>query len=338
MSDLTSGHHAPQTDLIAPFDAFPAEVDGRTVWQAKDFQERPDTWQRPLTAEEISELSTAADAFAAKGLPLTAMSKATFRLSGTFEAFLASVRDELINGRGFILFKGFPTTDWSIEKIAAAYMGLGAHLGEFVSQNGKGHVLGHVKDIGNDPTQIDKVRIYSTNAKQFFHTDTCDLVGLLCLHRAKEGGESDIASSHHLYNCLRKERPDVLETLTQPIWYMDRKGEFSDGQQPYFKAAVFYYHQGRVILHWDPYYARSLERFWSTGELPPLSDKFVIALRRQPLIPHGRQREAMKVLEDIATREALHMVLEVGDVQFVSCNHVLHAVCSLFARAMGADR
>lgn len=44
-------------------------------------------------------------------------------------------------------------------------MGLGTYLGYFVSQNGKGHVLGHVKDLGDDAGQIDKVRIYRTNAR-----------------------------------------------------------------------------------------------------------------------------------------------------------------------------
>ena len=48
-------------------------------------------------------------------------------------------------------------------------MGLGTHLGYFVSQNGKGHVLGHVKDLGEDAKQIDKVRIYRTNAR-YEHT------------------------------------------------------------------------------------------------------------------------------------------------------------------------
>jgi hypothetical protein len=50
-----------------------------------------------------------------------------------------------------------------------AYMGLGTHLGYFVSQNGRGHVLGHVKDLGDDPKQIDKVRIYRTNARYVNH-------------------------------------------------------------------------------------------------------------------------------------------------------------------------
>ena len=44
-------------------------------------------------------------------------------------------------------------------------MGLGTYLGYFVSQNGRGHVLGHVKDVGEDSKQIDKVRIYRTNAR-----------------------------------------------------------------------------------------------------------------------------------------------------------------------------
>ena len=42
---------------------------------------------------------------------------------------------------------------------------MGAHFGYLVSQNGKGHVLGHVKDLGEDIKQNDKVRVYRTNAR-----------------------------------------------------------------------------------------------------------------------------------------------------------------------------
>ena len=143
-------------------------------------------------------------------------------------------------------------------------MGLGTYLGYFVSQNGKGHVLGHVKDLGDDAKQIDKVRIYRTNARyvhcrskvllsctppltphsQYFHADDSDLVGLLCIARALEGGESDITSVHHVYNTLRRERPDVLKILTEPIWYFDRKGEVSEGEDPYIRTSVFYLEPG----------------------------------------------------------------------------------------------
>lgn len=123
-------------------------------------------------------------------------------------------------------------------------MGLGTYLGYFVSQNSRGHVLGHVKDLGEDATQIDKVRIYRTNARQFFHADDSDIVGLLCITKALEGGESDLVSSHNVYNTLAVERPDVLKTLTEPIWYFDRKGETSQGQEEYIRTAVVYLEPG----------------------------------------------------------------------------------------------
>jgi hypothetical protein len=64
-----------------------------------------------------------------------------------------------------VLLKKFPAGEWTIKKTTVAYMGIGTYLGYFVSQNGRGHVLGHVKDTGDDATQIDKVRIYRTTAR-----------------------------------------------------------------------------------------------------------------------------------------------------------------------------
>lgn len=136
---------------------------------------------------------------------------------------------------------------------------------------------------------------------------------MLCIARALEGGESDIVSSHHVWNTLQRERPDVAETLTKPIWYFDRKGETSIGEEPYIRTSVFYLERGpngRVYSKWDPYYVKSLGRFMDAGIIPPLSPE---------------QLEAAKVLEEACLRLSLHMILEVGDIQFLSNEHVLHA-------------
>jgi Taurine catabolism dioxygenase TauD, TfdA family len=96
--------------------------------------------------------------------------------------------------RGFIVIRGVPVERYSIEEAAAAFLGLGAYFGKPVSQNGKGHILGHVKDLGrsiDDPT----ARIYQTTHRQTFHTDSADIVALLCLKTAKAGGLSRIVSS-----------------------------------------------------------------------------------------------------------------------------------------------
>lgn len=119
-------------------------------------------------------------------------------------------------------------------------------------------MLGHVKDLGKDATQIDKVRIYSTSAKQYFHSDSSGgLVGLLCIHKALEGGESDIASSHLIWNELQQNRPDVAKTLATPNWHYDRKGEVSNGENGWVEKPVFWLAKGapenQLSCQWDPY-------------------------------------------------------------------------------------
>jgi hypothetical protein len=111
---------------------------------------------------------------------------------------------------------------------------------------------------------------------------------LLCIARAREGGESDIVSSHHVWNTLQKERPDVAETLTKPIWYFDRKGETSDGEEPYIRTSVFYIEKGangRVYSKWDPYYVKSLDRFMNAGVIPHLSAERMYNLKLPSNIP-----------------------------------------------------
>ncbi|KAI9846907.1 MAG: hypothetical protein M1837_003519 [Sclerophora amabilis] len=311
----TSGQHPPLYDQLRPYSDFPKQITGPTVWEARDYvgdgTEKRERWTHQFSEEEIEELSGAADEFLASGRTLTGITQDNFHLP-KLATFLSEVREDLLNGKGFILFKGFPVRDWGNSKAAVAYMGLGTYLGYFVSQNGKGHVLGHVKDLGEDATQTDKVRIYRTNARQFFHADDSDLVGLLCIAKALEGGESDIVSVHHVYNVLQAERPDVVETLTKPIWYFDRKGETSVGQEEFIRTSVFYLEKddGRVYCKWDPYYVKSLARFSDKGIIPPLS---------------AEQLEAAQVLEDTCQRLSLHMILDVGDIQFLSNEHVLHA-------------
>jgi len=321
----TSGQHPPLYDQLKSWEEFPEYITGPTVWEAKDYIDNPERWVHRFSADEVAELSKAADDFIKAGTPLTGIAQENFLLP-QLSKLVASIRTELLNGKGFILFKGFPVEEWGNHKSAVAYMGLGTYLGYFVSQNGRGHALGHVKDLGEDSTQIDKVRIYRTNARQFFHTDDSDIVGLLCIARALEGGESDIISSHHVYNLLRKNYPNVLKTLTEPIWYFDRKGEESQGDEPYIRQPVIYKEpsgQGRVYCKWDPYFVKSLTRFSDKGVIPALTDA---------------QKEAMDVLERTCLDNSLHMILEVGDIQFLSNAHVFHARTAYTDHAPPAPR
>jgi hypothetical protein len=160
----TSGQHEPLWDQLRPYEEFPKEITGRTLWKADDFRNDPDRWVHRFSPAEVEEISKASDDFMKSGIPLTGITSSNYSLPN-LGSFFRTLREELLNGKGFILFKGLPVEQWGLEKSATAYMGLGTYLGYFLSQNSRGHVLGHVKDLGEDSTQIDKVRIYRTNAR-----------------------------------------------------------------------------------------------------------------------------------------------------------------------------
>lgn len=317
-NEPSTGQHPPLYNKLYPYSFFPKSISGPTVWNPEHYSDNPERWIHQFSADEISEISQAADNFMSSNESLTGITREKFPLPNLAPS-LQAMRREMLDGKGFILYKGFPVQQWGNHKSAVAYMGLGAYIGYPVSQNGRGHILGHVKDLGDDSTQIDKVRIYRTNARQFFHADDCDVVGLLCIAKSEFGGESDVSSIHHVWNILQAERPDVADLLTQPIWYFDRKGEVSEGEDPYIRTSVFYLEtpdpsnpdrEQRVYCKWDPYFVKSLTRFSDRGIIPPLS---------------AEQAEAAQLLEDTCHRVRLHMILDVGDIQFVSNSHTLHA-------------
>lgn len=162
-----------------------------------------------------------------------------------------------------------------------------------------------------------KIQPLILQPRQYFHTDAADIVGLLCMAKSMEGGESDIVSMHHIFNCLQKEHPDVARTLCEHIWYLDRKGEVSEGQKPWIRASVFYLENdpsgnARVYGKFDPMNVNSLARFNSgpDAQIPPVSEA---------------QKHAMHILEETCLRESLHMILNPGEIQLLSNSHVFHA-------------
>jgi len=81
----TTGQHPPLYDHIRPFDKFPRQITGPTVWKAEDYRENPEKWTHTFTPEQVEELSTAADAFLASKTPLTGISKVSYTVKETTE-------------------------------------------------------------------------------------------------------------------------------------------------------------------------------------------------------------------------------------------------------------
>jgi hypothetical protein len=280
----------------------PAEIQGPAAWRSGSLV--PGEWLHVLTAEEIAEVEHAARALAARDLDLAAATPGDFPLPTLASRLAALLEAEVLGGRGFAVLRGLDPAALTRRENAAAFLGTGVHLGALRPQNAAGHVLGHVKDLGRsaaDPT----ARLYQTHERQTYHTDSCDVVALMCLTPAKAGGRSSLVSAVALHNEMRRLRPDLALTLFQPI-ETDRRGEAAAGQDPWFNIPVFTWHAGHFAGMYQRQYIESARRFEA---VPPLT---------------AAQVQALDLLDALAEDPAFHLELEFlpGDIQLVN-NHVL---------------
>ena len=202
------------------------------------------------------------------------------------------------------MMQNFPVERLDREGIAIGYMGLGAYLGEKMMQNKYGHVLGHVKDIGENYGTTG--RSYNTNAEVRFHSDACDYVGLLCLHPAKHGGTSRVASSVTLYNKMLERRPDLVEVLTKDF-YRSHKGEMTPGTSPWYKQPIFCFTDGYFSAIGA---GSTIEKVLRLPGVPPLTPQ---------------QQEAIAVYRDTVAEFAADIEFKKGDIQFLANHVTLHS-------------
>jgi hypothetical protein len=283
----------------------PPEQTDAAAWYGPEMAKRSD-WLMTVTGEEIAEIEAATDAFLSRNAVIAAMTAGDFPLPKLGPRLASRMREDVLNGRGFLLMRGLPVRNWELRASAAAFFGLGVHLGSARSQNARGHVLGHVRDLGLDPSDPN-VRIYQTSARQSFHTDSCDVVALLCLKTARSGGLSALVSSTTIFNEMRRRRPDLALLLFVPI-ATDRRGEVDDGQKPYFEIPVFSWHQGFLTAIYQRQYIDSAQRF---PDAPRLTRAHI---------------EALDLFDSLANDPRLHMMMEFrpGDVQLVHNHTLLH--------------
>ena len=283
----------------------PPQFTGPSAWVSEDLDGKPDAWLKILTDQDVAELESAANEFLASGRDIAEITAVDFKIPG-LSKHLQLLKEKLLNGNGLEVIRGLPTDSFSQELAACIFCGIGAHLGSARSQNAKGHILGHVRDTGarsSDPN----ARIYQTSERQSFHTDSADVVGLLCLKKAQSGGESLLVSALSIYNRFKKLRPDLLPLLFEPV-ATDRRGEVPEGEKPFVTIPVFSWFEDHLTVFYQRQYIDSAQRF---DDAPRLT---------------GRHIEALDLFDKLANDPALHfaMQLEPGDMQFVYNHSQLH--------------
>ena len=293
------------SNYFQPLDTdLPPEVCDRSAWYGSELARHTD-WIERFSDTEIVEVENAVRELERSQLELEALTPTDVPLP-TLGPRLKQLLDEVLNGRGFVLIKSLPVERWTKREAAIAFLVIGIHLGNLRMQNAEGHLLGHVKDLGlssDDP----HTRIYQTRERQTHHTDSCDVVGLMCLRAAKSGGLSNLVSSTTIFNEMRRRRPDLLRVLLAPI-ETDRRGEVPEGSEPYFTIPVFNYHDGLVSAIYQRQYIESARRFPGVA---PLSQQEI---------------EALDLLDQLANDPNLNLMMELqpGDVQLVHNHTILH--------------
>ena len=283
----------------------PGPIDGPAAWYGEDMAADPNVWLKRLSDKDVAELERAGETFLGRGGNLGTISKDDFPLP-VLAPRLARLRETLMLGRGFELMRGLPVATYDQKLAATIFCGIGAHLGTARSQNAAGHLLGHVRNTGADAADPN-TRIYQTAERQSFHTDSADVVGLLCLRDAMEGGESLLVSTVTIYNEILKQRPDLLPLLFEPV-ATDRRGEVPEGSKPYFEIPPLNWHDGRLTGLYQRQYIDSAQRFPDAPRLTPA------------------HVEALDLFDSLANDPRLHfgMRLEPGDMQFVYNHALLH--------------
>jgi hypothetical protein len=270
------------------------------AWRGEDLQALDD-WRQTLSPEQVAELERAVATAKQSGKPLGELTKDDFPLP-SLSSEIARWRREIQEGRGFQVIRGVPVKRWSEGESEIFFWCLGQHLGIPGAQNPQRDLLGHVRDTGESP---DEVRHYRTRVNINFHCDAADVVGLLCLQKAKSGGKSRIVSSVTVYNELLGQRPDLVDRLYEPF-LMDTKGE---GGVRYLPVRPCSFDSG-----W-------LRTFYHTDYFRSATDA-----QGRPVLS-ADDRALLDLYNAIAESPGtyLEMDLEPGDVQLLSNHTVMHA-------------
>ncbi len=318
----------------------PAPITGACVWHGRDMAASR-RWIRTLAPETIAEIDAALRAVRRRGLAWHAVTRGDFPLPRT-EALLDDIRAELETGSGMLLLRGLPAARYSEDELRCLWMGLGANLGTPVYQNRSGELMRAIRDeaaVTDLGATYGKVEGAGANGGAFlssyartlsngalrFHTDRCDVVGLLCVRQAARGGVSTLASSPAVHNAMLERRPDLAASLYRPVW-RSRLGEEAGGETLAYPLPVWDQRpgpdgKGRFTSHYSLTY---IEAAQLRPEVPRLAPD---------------QREAIDMLMALAAELSFEMRFQPGDIQLIN-NHVIYHGRTPFEddAARGQDR
>src|SRR5215470_17188986 len=224
-----------------------ARIDHPGAWKVAD-SKSPAGYTIEFDAKHLRDIERAVRRIKAAGLGLDDLQREHFEVP-SLRPVIDEIRYQVEDGRGFAVVRRLPVEEYSKDEIGMIFWGIGTHLGRGLSQSVLGDRLGHVKDFSREDPGA---RAYRNKQELSPHTDSCDLVGLLCLRNARAGGGvSRLTSAISVHNALLAEHPGVLEALYRG-YVRHRRGEEQPGELPHtpYRIPVYSNVEGKVSVRY----------------------------------------------------------------------------------------
>lgn len=285
------------------------EAVGPTVWTASSLRE--DDWVIPLTAEDLSgledllvggrgdqEVEMEPNGGALKARPLRRL--------------VREMRQVMDHGPGLVLLRGLPVDRWREEATREMYVKLSSLIDSPRYQNAAGDLTHVIRDEGGGfgRSQSNDEITYHTDVGFPTKADPAGpprYLGLLCLHKAKEGGASLVVSGHSVHNRIMQDNPGALRQLYRGYPFGSRSGSFADGRRVE-ESPVFQWVEAGLRVRYNRHWIDVGQK--ATGQ--PLS---------------GAAGAALDVLDEVlaAPGMAVRFVMEPGDLLMINNRVVLHS-------------
>lgn len=290
MLDLTD-----LTPIVAPI-----------AWRGDELTDRRD-WIYVLSADEIAELETVGRRFLDDDPDLRTVAREDYALP-VCAAGLAGWARDMEQGRGFVLVRGLSTEHYSAALSAAIFFVVGLHLGQPMRQNELGDMVQHV--IATTDKSYDDLGASSLRVRDAlnYHSDSSDLVSLMCLQPAKAGGASSVISAATLYNEVLRRRPSLAPLMFEP-WHNDWRRQDPDAPANTYTSPMISIVDGVFSAY--------------------IGMKIIRSAQRHPDVPRltAAQLDLLDLLEEICAEPgiALEMDFRPGDMQWLLNYAALHS-------------
>ena len=275
----------------------------KMIWRGGDFTK--DDAAFDLTQRHAAALEDVLHRVNKAGIDVADITPADCR-HPALDADLERVFDEIQEGRGIVIVRGIPVTEYSVEDVGRMFWALGAHLGRGVSQSAVGDVLGMVRDE-TPPGGEESARGYTSRRELSLHVDLAQIVGLMCVRQARTGGKSQYAAGLAIHNEIAAARPDLLPMLYRGFPYHRRGEEAPDAPciTPY-DIPVFSVRDGEMSV----FMVREI---------------FNAAFRELKRAFTPQEIEAIDTFRETAQQLQFETRLEAGEATFLNNYTVMHA-------------